>query len=232
MARMRKFEQAGFAFTESLSDIASLESRGATIGGTPTFGVNPLGGGKAITLDSSNPDYASFDDATVDGDLITTEDFSVVAWINNSSSLVLATSYAIVSDKETANLTKIGWSFRLSGSTDNGLAFDINDGDAAADTEITLSTARNDLLSDGAWHQVAVTADRDGNALLYVDDYAGEGGSIAVQNKTLSNDQDLAIGIMGNKVTTPFNGMIKNVMIIRRLLSATEIGDLYTFGAF
>lgn len=232
MARLRRFDQVGFCFTESLGDIASLEDRGAVIGGAPTFSVNPFGGGKAITLAGGTPDYIAWSDGTADGDMITTEDFSVVAWINNSQSLAAANAYAIITCKETVNNTKIGWSLRLSGDTDNGVAFDINDGGAAADTEINPTTSRNTLLSNGNWHQIAVTADRDGNALIYVDDNTGEGGSIAVQNLTLLNNQDLVIGVFGDKASSPFTGMIKNVMIIKRLLTATEIGDLYTFGAF
>jgi hypothetical protein len=52
MARLRRLEQAGAVFTESLSSINSLRKRGFTISGNPTIADSPLG--KCMSFDGTD----------------------------------------------------------------------------------------------------------------------------------------------------------------------------------
>jgi hypothetical protein len=189
--------------------------------GTESYIENAFGR-QAADLDGSSEIVSSdFPD-------ITTGDFSVFCWINNVQTLTPGFAYAIVTDKETINGTKVGWSFQLNGAdVVKGLNFRINDGSQANDVTIGLSTDRRNLLSDGCWHFVGVTVDRDGYVTLYVDNFSGEITLLNDEKLTLSNDQDLTIGVYGNGSSQPFTGGIGDIKIYDTVLTQDEVRKLY-----
>jgi hypothetical protein len=219
MAEMRRYNQAGAVFTEDMSSLQDLRERG-TVTGNPT--IVDTARGRATLFDGSN-DYVAMTGSTP---ILGTSDFSVVLWVKNSQTLAGDNDfYVVLSDKQGTNGSFVGWAVALHGGINNGLELRINDGDAANDTVIQVSTDRTTLLSDGNWHCIALTADRDGNALLYVDDNAGEGGAISAQAKTMVNDQDLTVAAYGAG-SSLFGGATRGTMICDRLLSAVEISQI------
>jgi hypothetical protein len=233
MSELNRFlEDPDCVFAERLDDRYDWRKRynnnisGVTIEKGP-FGNN-------FVFDGSNPDYAAVDADTHRGNLISTEDFSMVMWMKNGQTLTGAFDvYNLVTDKNTSNGTLIGWTVQLSGGTEKGLNFRINDGGQANDSVVKLTTDRTTLLSNNDWHLVAVSADRSGNATLYVDNFTGETGDISSQSGSLSNDQDLTLGVYGNKTSQPFTGSMRDVMIFKnRILTAKEILNIYKGRSF
>jgi hypothetical protein len=230
MSQLRRFlKESGCVFAERLDDRYDWRKRyndnisGITIEKGP-FGNN-------FVLDGSNPDYAAVAADTYRGKLIGTEDFSLAIWIKNSLTLASSSNvYVLVADKQTANNSAIGYCLQLKGgSVDKGLILRMNDGGQAIDDVVRFSTDRTTLLSDGNWHLIAVTVDRSDGAVLYVDDFDGEGiGSISGQSNTLFNDQDLTLGVYSNKTTQPFTGSMRNFIMFKdRLLTSNERLGIY-----
>jgi hypothetical protein len=70
--------------------------------------------------------------------------------------------------------------------------------------------------SDGAWHHAAVTFDTDGNeAALYID-------GIKVSDGTLTS-RTAAV----QSALSGFNGLVDDVRVWKRALSATEVRAIY-----
>jgi len=233
MSEMRRFLQdKDCVLAESLSDLNDLRRR-YTVNGNPTPVNSPFG--KALSLDIDTPDYVAADDATYRGDLIGTEDFSVALWVRTTNADI-ADDPILVCDKASSNGTNVGWAFLLSRLVlvgANGLHLRINDGSQVNDTYTGLTTNRISLLFDMNWHFVAVTCDRDGDATFYVDQYAGETDGVD-DPLTLTNNQDLTIGCWGNKSIESGAPSIalRNLLIFKRVLTATEISNLASLSVF
>ncbi|MDD5064507.1 MAG: LamG domain-containing protein [Phycisphaerae bacterium] len=101
-------------------------------------------------------------------------------------------------------------------------------GDVAPMTEIT---GTNDV-NDGKWHQFALVNNGSSSVALYVDgDPNGTAGSKYMDiYDTKFRIGDGSYG-NGNLEGGPFNGMIDNVMIFNRVLSAEEVKQLYEAGS-
>lgn len=220
MGQMRRFLQdPSCVFAYSFGDLQYV-SDNFTITGSPTIIESPTG--KAMAFDLTNPDNVKR--AMPE---ITTEDFSVIVLMRNSQ-ILTSNTYMLVTDKEVSNQTKIGWALILKGDAglNKGVAFRINDGGQVNDSVIDVTTDRRALLSDGNWHLIGVTIDRDGAGAIFVDSFASEGSSIGGQTGSLANDQDLTIGSYGDNSTQPFTGSMAFALIYKRLLSAKEIENL------
>jgi len=233
---MRRFKQdPDCVFAERFISPQDCRDRGFTISGNPGVENSPYG--HALTLAGGTPDYLALDDATYIGDLIGTGDFSIVAAIKNSATLAgTANKYTIIADKDQPNTTKIGFAFILAGGSLNGLQIRLNDATNANDMTLSLSTDRTTLLSNGNWHTVGVSVDRGtiADSRLYVNSFSGEYSAAgdAIGANTLSNDQDLTLGTLGNKITYPATLSVAYVLIYKRILSAAEFGNFHTGEAF
>ncbi len=139
-----------------------------------------------------------------------TGNFSLTAWINTTQ-ITEAGGIAIGNG---ANL----FHFRLS----NGhLDSRIHAGTLEKETEGTH------VINDGIWHFVAVTFDRHGNMIKYVDTVLDATDNISDVNPTSISGISFYIGQEGNRF---FNGAIDDVRMYNRVLSPQEIFSIFNSG--
>jgi Concanavalin A-like lectin/glucanases superfamily len=84
-------------------------------------------------------------------------------------------------------------------------------------------------VNDGKWHHVALTIDRDGNMVLYLDGVSKSTVDISADANVDSNTTyPFQIG-RANKSTEPnyFDGTIDDVKIFKKVFSSTEATALY-----
>ena len=171
--------------------------------------------GTALTFDGVN-DFITVTDSTY-FDFMGLGDFTISAWIKTSddgNEMAILSTYVSGSDA----------GFYLRKSASNKLHLHLNDGSNSKDPTTATS------INTGAWVHVVATCDRDGNVSLYLDtiaEYADSMTSIG----DISNSQDLLIGAL---LTTPsqlWAGQIDDIKIYNRVLTTTEIGQLYNSGS-
>ncbi len=86
------------------------------------------------------------------------------------------------------------------------------------------------LVSDGEWHHVALTASRTGNAILYVDGVVeGTPASLSAVGSLDEPGSPVFIGDIGFQ-GQPFDGVLDDVHIYNRVLTAAEVRQLSTLG--
>ena len=90
-------------------------------------------------------------------------------------------------------------------------------------------------INDGVWHHVAVSYDRDGNALTFVDGVLANTTAIAPAAETIDSGLPTNIGQDGTGSYTDGGGvaidaMMDDVAIWRRAVTAFEIQRVYQFG--
>ena len=78
-------------------------------------------------------------------------------------------------------------------------------------------------VANNKWHHVVLTADRDGNAILYLDSVPGTPVSIAAIGSLSSSD--LEIG--AREAIESFNGLISEVAVYNKCLSQAEVSVRY-----
>ena len=88
-------------------------------------------------------------------------------------------------------------------------------------------------ITDSSWHHIAVVFDRDGKGHIYIDGLArGTPADISAQGGSLDNAGYVFVGAWGMDAGPPnsqwFNGLIDDVRIYKRALSAQEVKQLYT----
>ncbi|MEK7066481.1 MAG: LamG-like jellyroll fold domain-containing protein, partial [Patescibacteria group bacterium] len=69
-----------------------------------------------------------------------------------------------------------------------------------------------------------------GNALFYIDGILDATRDISSQNGSLNNSIVARIGMYSSGNTWPFNGLIDEVRVYNRALSASEVKVLYNMG--
>ncbi len=143
------------------------------------------------------------------------EDFTLHAWVSSSNSTDLQ---RIIS--KGSYIGSDGYMIRTSAS-----------GQIVVEINGTLLLTSNTSVTDGSWHMVTVTIDRDGDVSIYID------GSLDISTTTNttsldpSNTTPLRIGTH-NVNQEPFYGEIDDVRIYNRVLTEPEIQDLYTEGGW
>ena len=86
-------------------------------------------------------------------------------------------------------------------------------------------------LRDGSWHHIVLNFDRDGNVTPYIDNVAYTGFSISLRTGTVSNLQDLAIGIYNDWASSKYTGYLDDIRLYNRLLTVQEIANLDNQGS-
>ncbi|MCO4755176.1 MAG: LamG domain-containing protein [Bacteriovoracaceae bacterium] len=132
--------------------------------------------------------------------------------------------YSVLLGKRLTRATeRKGYQFRLE---NQNLIVAISDGVSAP------SITSNTSISDGEWHQITATFDRDGNGSLYIDGKLdGTPIDISAVGDIDEVAADLVLGSIGFKSANYHRGKIDEVSIWRRLLDTTEIQQLYRRGA-
>lgn len=158
-----------------------------------------------------------------------TGNFSVTAYVKNSTS---ATSTKGLITKGTSNHGQAGWDIlKRHGSSYRGFYFRLSDGNQGAGaTDVLPSSDLTGILWDSSWHFITVTVNRSGNGNLYVDAVSRGSNNVTAETGSISNSQSVRIGAYNpdnGGVTGYFNGLIDDVRIYDRALSAAEISAIY-----
>ena len=89
---------------------------------------------------------------------------------------------------------------------------------------LNASGASSTVLSTGTWYMCTVTMDGSGNIAYYLNGSADGTATIATLNTTASG------GIIGNGWDGYFSGMVDEIGFWSRVLSSTEVSQLYNSG--
>lgn len=170
----------------------------------------------------SVPDHASLDY----GD----NDFSISAWVNSSDT---STQMGIVG-KGTNNHTQPGWNLvKRHGSPYNGLEFRLSTA-AVGNMGITPSQNITSQIWDGQWHHVAVSLDRDGQGVIYLDGKSIASTTISAESSSVNNSQSVTFGTLnqdGNGNVNYYSGKIDDVQIFNYALTDAQVKTLHNGGA-
>ena len=142
--------------------------------------------------------------------------FTVAAWINvkdlDSARGILGTRF--ISDNT--------FDLKVEGTRVHG---DIGDGSAWINTSVDIDAAHGGVVSLGDWHHVACAIDAEaGTADLYLDGVLCATITFSGTPLLMKSDQELHLG--NSSGTEYMNGMIDEVRIYNRALSAGEVAGL------
>jgi len=194
------------------SGLTAYDTSGNDNDGTLVNGPTWVDGkfGTALDFDREERNYVNMGDIL---DYITEGSFTLESWIKADTSQYI--DAFIISKSENGNafsLSLYSYHYGRVRYVRSGTSWGV--------------TGNKDVV-DGQWHHLIYLADRDRNALsLYVDGMLDKertdwtAGSIDV-------DEPLTIGIKNTGESYPYNGVIDEVRIYNRALTAQEISDLY-----
>jgi hypothetical protein len=192
------------------------------------YGVTPVPGyvGIGLSFVSTTAVYVQVPPASLHN--FGTGDFSMDAWVYryvvDNQPRTLVEKIAIPSGKP----TWAGYRFYLNG---NQLAFELGDG--VKTESFTLPTA----MSANQWYHVAAVVSRSGNptVTLYLNSCSVGGSqqtfSITQVTGSVNNGTSLIIGNALFQPSTNLRGILDEVEIFRKALSASEVGDICKAGS-
>jgi prepilin-type N-terminal cleavage/methylation domain-containing protein len=197
------------AVVTGVADTSGYGSAG-TPAGSPTWSSDtPNGKGCSLSLNGTNQ-YINMGNPAVLN--MGTGDMTLSAWVKTSNSSMLW-----IVDKKFAGTNDAGFDltstfFRIAnGSTQTSLSF-------------------GNSITNGLWHHVAGVVNRtDGNFYLYID------GVLYTKNSfntswNLTGPDVFSIGAYGPGAGGFFNGLIDNVRLFSKSLTASEVQRLYADG--
>lgn len=172
--------------------------------------------GQALHFDEINNFISIPNHATLN--FGTSQNFSVAAWVKARP---IAGSYAAIAGKKLSRATnRLGYLLSVQGVLSAYVSDGVDEVNIFSDTS----------LDDDTWHHVVLTANRTGNATLYVDGLVdGTPAGMSAVGDIDDVAAPLTIGDIGFE-GQPFNGSIDDVRIYNRQLSASEVKLLYTLG--
>jgi len=186
-------------------------NNGATIGQPGEDLGGAALGGYAYLFDRSASDYV---DTNLNNVIPATGDFSLFAWINTTSHTGVGTDYA-------------GYIFSNYTATLNGRsAMQVGNGNFGffINSNVLSTTAPN--VSDGEWHHVGVTRE-SGAFNLWVD---GTPTAVSLSGSISTGTNNWRIGgpqgAPGSGQTRFFNGLIDDVRVYDRALTASDVAKL------
>ena len=190
-----------------------------TLEASATWGTGNIGS-YALSLDGTNGNYVLVGDPGSGNLDFGTSDFSISLWFKTS---------------DTTN-TEMLVNKRFSGSCepalDEGYYIIMDPGGdffgAICDGgTVNKGTAVWAGKADGAWHHLVMLVDTTNDVLQLYGDGVQVGSDTDITGYgSLSNNQGLAIG-SDNFATAVFNGLIDDVRIYNRVITPTEITDMY-----
>jgi len=178
------------------------------LGSPPDFGT--LYSGRALEFDGVT-DYVGI--ADTDSIDLGTSDFTLSLWIKTS-----AQGHMRIIDKKDAST---GWLLSINTSEQLNYVLDDTGGDA------TYTGVSN--ISDGNWHYVVLSADRDGNGIIYIDAVVDKTDDISARSASLDSTSSIFIGAdapSGDSLF--FDGKITNVQIWDKVWSESDVQYAYT----
>src|SRR5262249_61596254 len=93
-------------------------------------------------------------------------------------------------------------------------------------SQTTLLTGTT-TLNDGQWHLMTLAFQSGGPVVLYID---GHTETSETAPTFTFNATPLRFGVMTDGFWTPYNGLLDEVQIFNRVLSASEIQSIYNAG--
>jgi hypothetical protein len=205
------------------NDIAGVTTydRAGTNNGTLTAGPQATAGRIGQALYFNGNAYVDFGDPGSGAfDFGTTNDFSFSLWMKSGGTDEL--DYLL--SKYDTGATP---GYALQASSSHARAF-IRDGTGVGTNEIVSVEGSRNII-DNAWHHIVATYDRDGLLRLYTDGTLdGTPASISTVTGTISNA--IALQIAARPTGNRFSGSIDEFRIYNRVLSATEVKNIYNAG--
>jgi hypothetical protein len=204
-------------------------SNDLTDNNTVGYGTGIINNGADFERD--NGEYLSITDAAQTG-LDITGDISISMWVKAES---IPADYMRLLGKNDADIENKGYYIQFRSPGANQSALSLTFYDDSSNATFVYSTDQY-LASTGVWYHVVVTADVSAGAsgvTLYKN-----GSSISattgVDNATSISDTSAAFSIARNlQGSNPdsFDGIIDEVGVWNRVLTAEEVSDLYNSGA-
>jgi hypothetical protein len=148
-----------------------------------------------------------------------TGDFAILAWVK-ADYLIQYTSIVMKGsvDSDCGSPSNAGYSVIFYAGK---IMFKLNTGGGSGCYSIYGSSV------DTNWHHVAVVADRDANASVYIDGVLVNTTDVSAYSASLSNSNPFRIGIYSTAVANMFNGSIDEIRMYNRTLSASQIQLIY-----
>jgi hypothetical protein len=179
--------------------------------------------GQALNFDGVD-DWLSCIDSLCDGLDMGTSNWTAAVWVKPTS--LTNAGYIVGKANFYGGGNPDAWAIEMTGSTGR-IRGSIRDNAAEV-----FSTADGSALTVGDWYHVVVVWDRSGNMTRYINGVqTGTADSISAISGNVNNPNEFRIG--GRDATSdelPFAGLIDDVRVYNRILSATEIKQLYNLG--
>lgn len=187
-----------------------------------------------LSLDGTQ-DYVNFGHV----DLINVLDYSISAWFKTSETGGMIVNEMVNEGNGNTGNEIRGWKLYVNGDGKAEFMHRTTEGDTTSNRVLVTSSA---ALNDDAWHHVIITADRDGDLLMYVDGnatadatttFSGLTTSINVSIDTTILYGKLIVGIASRDLANEdFEGSIDEVAIFQnRILSTSNVTAFYNSGA-
>ncbi len=156
-------------------------------------------------------------------------DFSAVAWVRLDSvrqgRIVSQGLFSSTCTSGGNSTFGAGWSLETGCGGEVGVRF--LPYDPWPPTPMTIWSVGSTPLSDGDWHHVALTVDRDDVLQLWVDGAVEATESVAVTHEgSVAPSFDAWIGGTGNSESTDWDGGLDDVAVYGRVLTGVEIEDI------
>ncbi|MGL5378578.1 LamG-like jellyroll fold domain-containing protein [Clostridium sp.] len=216
-------------FDDETANDNSGRGNDGTLVGNPEF-VEGINGGKAIKI--TNPKEIAGKEVTAEqyvdfGENLDLkfgeDDFSILFWYKSDAEIEGEGS--IISNKNWSTGGNKGFTIGSFTGERPGLGLNFNtEGGNRVDTD------RFDNVTDGKWHQISSTFDRDGNMVLYID--GKEVNRRDISDK-LGQDIDveglsLVLGADGNKMFGLSDAVIDELKIYKKVIGAAELETVCT----
>ena len=179
-------------------------------------------------FESSNSEYIYIDDATASG-LDGMSDVSISAWFKAESSGAFKT----VVNKRGSGASQGGYMIRI--ASDNSTIYaEVGDG-----TNTTGGNISSSAVTTGVWYHIVITLDNaDGDIIPYINNTVKTTITGTASGVAGGNSQPFMIGASNNTSSgsgrTPIwymDGVVDIVEVYNRVLTSTEVSDLYNAGA-
>ncbi len=179
--------------------------------------------GNGVSFDGSGDYILCGNSSSLD---IGTSDWSFSCWFKTTATLSSSSNlYTIFSN---GSSTTAGIDIILRGGTPwNGILVRLCDGSSYYDfkPESDISST----INNGAWHHLAVTIDRDGDLVIYLDNSVVKTQSItSYWAKNFHHSFEHRIGILNYNYS--FDGILDEIGIWNKALTTSEVSQLYNSG--
>jgi len=220
-----------YPFEQNLTDISGEANNGTWVGAINWTETGKCGGGGLQIF--TKPDGTEIDYPTLgtpdDFTFATATDFSVSFWVRCTGT---TGEFPLLANKNWASANNPGWGIAL--GADGGLRWNL----AGAPGTAKSFTGTAGTLTNGIWHHVAVTFQRNGNATTYLDGAIAGTNLLSASANDLTTVSGLALNIGQDGTGTytgggsaGINAGLDDLGIWRRALSTNEVYLIFAKGA-